>query len=466
MYKLYFILFILFSFVGFSNLSAQQIFVTPEEIIEEMNRRGLNEEDVKAELLIHGIDLNTLDPAQMSYEQIQKIEQIILNMESEVNSRKSENQASPEQVQELKDTIKKPVVIPEKVISEDELIPATIFGQELFRQGSINYFEESDEINAPASYILGAGDELVVSIWGRSQLDENFILGKDGFIRIAEGKQRVFLRGLSLEQARNKLKSVLSRIYSFGPGEFDLSLKYSRTVRISIYGEVYENPGSYTIPAFNSAFNALSLVKGPGDIGSLRKIQLQKNSGELLTMDLYALLSDPSRQYDFFLEDNDVILVPVSENIVSIEGAVKRPMKYELLENEGLKSLIEYCGGFSELAYKKKVQLTRFEDEKQKIIDIDFNALARSGDDFTLQHGDRIVVPEIESEYRNYIEVRGEVFSEGQYEREPAMKLSDVVRKAGIKSSTSTELIYITRTNENGLTEVLKLNLETALSNP
>lgn len=465
MFNLNIFFFIFIILVPFSELHTQQIFVTPEEIVDEMKKRGLEEEEVRDELLRHGIDLQSLDPASMSYEQIQKIEQIILDLEEKKKSETESVSSEVEPETDKKDTTHIQEDIPDSEEIEEKP-GATIFGQELFRHGSVNYYQESDAINAPGSYVLGAGDELIVSIWGRSQLDENFVIGKDGFIRIADGNQRIFLRGMSLDQARVKLQAVLSRIYSFGTGEFDLALRYSRSVRISIYGEVFENPGSYTIPAFNSAFNALSLVKGPGDIGSLRKIQLQKNSGKLLTMDLYALLGNPSQQYDYFLEDNDVILIPVSENIVSIEGAVKRPMKYELLKNEGLKSLIEYCGGFSELAYKKKIQLKRFVEDKQKIIDIDYNELIRSGQDFILQHGDRIVVPEIESEYRNYVEVTGEVTSEGEYERIPGMTLVDLVTKAGLKKSTSTDLVFITRTNENGLTEVIKVQLAAALSDP
>ena len=41
--------------------------------------------------------------------------------------------------------------------------------------------------------------------------------------------------------------------------EMDISLIYSRVIVVNIVGEVY-NPGSYTIPAINTKFNALMVA--------------------------------------------------------------------------------------------------------------------------------------------------------------------------------------------------------------
>ena len=44
--------------------------------------------------------------------------------------------------------------------------PATIYGQQLFRNGTLKIFERSQDIAPPSNYILGEGDVLGVSAYG------------------------------------------------------------------------------------------------------------------------------------------------------------------------------------------------------------------------------------------------------------------------------------------------------------
>ncbi len=459
-------LLLLFLFAWCNPVSGQHLFITQESIVQELQKRGLNEEEVRQELLLKGLDLSNLDPTQLSQDQIKLIERTILDLEEA----KANQELNKKNVSATDLLTSKPHTLINNVPAEQPPVIeqadyeiSSIYGQELFRNKLIDVYRSSSEINAPDNYVLGPGDELVVSIWGVSQFENNFVIAKDGFIKVADGRQRVYLRGMRLSDARNKLKSILSRIHSFREGEFDMSLSYSRTVRISIYGEVFENPGSYTLPAFNSAFNALAIVKGTSDIGSLRKIQVQKASGELLTMDVYALLTDPSIHNNYFLEENDVILIPVSENLVTIEGEVKRPLKYELLKSEGLVELLTFCGGFTEYAYKKKIQIKRVIEGNLELIDVDWDSIQNGN--FILQNGDAVKVESLDVELKIFVEVQGEVENDGIFERRPGMKLNDLLLKAILKETSSTEQIFVTRTNTDGTREIIILNLGEALQN-
>jgi len=180
-------------------------------------------------------------------------------------------------------------------------------------------------------------------------------------------------------------------------------------------------------------------------------------------MDVYELLNDLSIQDDFYVEDGDVIMVPSLGNVVTLEGAVRRPLKYELIKGEGVKELLEYAGGFAENAFKKKIQIQRFENDDQEIIDIDWREYERSGRNFELFKGDIIIVEGIESEFQNFVEVIGAVKKEGVFQRTPNMRISDLVFKAGLKADASTDVVYLSRTNDDGTLSYEKLNLSNIL---
>lgn len=432
---------------------------------KELEKRNLNYDDVEKRLREEGFDVDSLDINTLSPEDQQKIENILIEMSN----------AAPviEQVEDQKEEETTPQAIVEPIGQEAtprkntaQSVPVEIYGQDLFRNAVIQLINNSNQLKAPESYVLGQGDQLVISIWGRSQLESSHTIQSDGFIRLVDGRLRVYVKGLTIAEARNKLRNFLSREYSFEEGEFEIAVNYARTVRVSIYGEVLQNPGSYTISGFNSGLNALSLVGGPNNIGSLRNIKLQKANGQSINIDVYEFMTNPSVQSQYYLEDNDIILVPVSDKIVKITGAVRRPFKYELKSGEGLQTLLDLAGGMSENAFRKKIQIKRYENNQQKIIDIDLSDLNSGIGEYTLLNGDEIYVENIERPYRNYVSITGEVQKPGEYERLPAMRVLDLVNKAGLLPNANLDLIYLIRTKEDGTNELVKINLSSIQANP
>ena len=96
-----------------------------------------------------------------------------------------------------------------------------------------------------------------------------------------------------------------------------------RNVTIGVFGNV-ENIGSYSLTAQNTAINAIAAAGGPTEIGSVRRIRLHRGK-EILYVDLYDFMSNPSVSHDFYLEDNDVIQIPEAEKVVGIQGEVRKP---------------------------------------------------------------------------------------------------------------------------------------------
>lgn len=449
--------------------TAQNLFVTKEKILAELEARGLTEEEVSEALEVEGIKLEYLDEDEITDEQIEVIQRVILRLEAR-KKKKEEQENQEDETDELNEDEEPEEGELDSLSLEEELDTLlvepeiTIYGQGLFRNDILEIQSSSEELKAPDSYVIGPGDDIVISVWGRSHFDNEFKVDERGYIRVIKGARRVYLKGLTLGQARSKLFSIFQDYYSFSEGEFDVSINFSRTIRISIYGEVVEKPGTYAIPAFNSAFNALAAVGGTNDIGSLRRIQLQKSNGQVKELDIYAFMRNPSISKDYYLEENDIILVPVSEKIVSIEGAIRRPLKYELLEREGLKELLDYAGGFTENAYLKKIQIQRYENDVQKIVDVDWRT--EKNRTIELLHGDVIIVEEVEREFDNYVEVIGEVSKPGLYERRTNMRISDLLEQVGITEQSNTEVVFLERRNPDGTSDFRKLNLDNILKNP
>ena len=256
----------------------------------------------------------------------------------------------------------------EQSTAPGEGLPTKVYGQQLFRGADLRIYERSLDAKAPDHYILGTGDELGVSVYGTSYFNEVYKVDSRGYIAI-NNVGNVAVRGLTFAEARNVIKGRMAPYFNLGSNTFAFNLAYSRTVTVNIVGEVV-NPGSYKLPAINTAFNALMAAGGPSDIGTLRDIKIVRSGKVVKTLDVYAFLLNPTSENDYYLQENDYISVGTNHNVVAITGAVKRPMKYELLPGESLNQAIAFAGGFASNAYTEAIQIQRQETEESILMDI------------------------------------------------------------------------------------------------
>ncbi|MBT3675430.1 MAG: polysaccharide biosynthesis/export family protein, partial [Candidatus Marinimicrobia bacterium] len=122
------------------------------------------------------------------------------------------------------------------------------FGYDFFtRRDTVKFWEN---LPTPANYQLGPGDELVVSLWGETQLRETYTISRDG--KIYDDKVGLLnLTGKSIGQAREYLKNQYGRIYATLKGKtpttfIDVSLGELRTINVNFVGEV-KYPGVYPV---------------------------------------------------------------------------------------------------------------------------------------------------------------------------------------------------------------------------
>lgn len=282
-----------------------------------------------------------------------------------------------------------------------------VFGRNIFNNKLLT-FEPNQNMATPANYRLGAGDNIIIDVWGASQETFEGTVSPDGYI-VIEGIGPIKVGGLSVSQATAQIRSTLSRFYS--DCKINLAVGETRSIQVQVIGEV-RMPGTYTMSSLSSAFNALYAAGGISDIGTLRNIRVFRSGRQIATIDVYDYLLNGNTKGDVRLQDNDVISVDAYECLVNVRGKVKRPMFYEMKSTESVQQVIRNAGGFTGDAFTKNVRLTRKSGSEYSMHTIDEFKMSS----FTLKDGDSIFVDSVLARFSNMVEVRGAVRHAGQFE--------------------------------------------------
>lgn len=290
---------------------------------------------------------------------------------------------------------------------EEKSAGRKIFGHDVFNNKNLT-FESSMNLATPQNYRLGAGDVVNIDIWGASQESVSETISPDGTITI-EGVGVISLGGLSVKQAKSRLRSVLGPRYQ--DSRIELTLGQTRTITISVMGEV-KMPGTYTMSAFATVYNALYMAGGPNEIGTLRNIKVYRNGKIISSVDVYDFLLNGKLTGDVRLQDNDIITIGPYEALVNITGKVKRPMFYEMKNTESAATLLRYAGGFTGDAYTKAIRINRKAGHQYSV----FNVGEFDLNDFKLMDEDSVSVDSTLNRYQNMVEIKGAVFRPGMYQ--------------------------------------------------
>ena len=282
-----------------------------------------------------------------------------------------------------------------------------IFGHDVFNNKDLT-FESSMNLATPQNYRLGPGDEVNIDIWGASQESITETISPDGYVTI-EDIGIIQLSGLSVSQAKAKLRSVLGA--RFQGSRIELTVGQTRTITISVMGEV-KTPGTYTMSAFATVYNALYMAGGPNEIGTLRNVKVYRNGRLLSNVDVYDFLLNGKLTGDVRLQDNDIVTVGPYEALVNIAGKIKRPMFYEMKKTESAATLLRYAGGFTGDAYTKAIRVHRKAGQMYSV----FNVGEFDLNDFKLMDEDSVSVDSTLNRYQNTVEVKGAVFRPGMYQ--------------------------------------------------
>ncbi|WP_176700008.1 SLBB domain-containing protein [Roseivirga seohaensis] len=315
-------------------------------------------------------------------------------------------------------------------------------------------------------YQLGPQDVLVVDLWGATQAYFQFEVSPEGTIR-PENLSPVYVNGLTIEAASNKIIDRLSQIYSGLKAQgnnpptifHQISLGNIRTINVEVVGEVAK-PSMYSLPSLSTVYTALHAAGGPTENGTFRKIRVVRNNKLLSTLDIYPYLSSGIRSGDVRLKNGDVIIVEPYSNRIKLDGEIKRPGFFELKNGESFSDLLVYAGGFTSKAFKSTVTVKRNGDREREIIDVDQDGF----EDFRLRDGDLIEVSAILDRFSNRVIINGAIYREGEYQLTSDLTLRKLIEKAGgVRGDANMSRITIYRTSDDFSQSVIPVDLEALL---
>ena len=218
----------------------------------------------------------------------------------------------------------------------EALPPAKIWGQHFFRDQSISLFTRSRDVKALDSYIIGIGDEILVTVWGRTDYSANVLVDEGGYINLSNPLKgthipRLYVKGLSFAQTKKALIERLANHMNLINSQYSVELNYSRSINVNITGDVF-NPGSWSDSCYKYGLNALVASGGPSQIGSVRKIKILSSERPEKILDVYEFINNPNVKDEFFLSNNDYIYVPLAGRVVEISESWNVLIFAELLK--------------------------------------------------------------------------------------------------------------------------------------
>lgn len=431
------------SAVNIQKIPDQQI----NQIIDEMNNRGLSLEEAIVLAQSKGLTSNQIDD----------LKKRILSAQSPKNNTYNIQNSQKETSENFQ-----PSEVSEKTKVTATELTKRIFGFQLFNSEKLS-FEPSVNIPAPQTYVLGLGDELLITVWGASQQTYLLKIGSNGAVTIPEVGP-VYLLGIEFSKAkeliRNRLMSIYHGMEGDSPNTFiDLSLSNMRPIKVNIVGDVVA-PGTYTLPATASAFNALYLSGGPNENGSFRNIEIIRDNKVFRRIDAYDYLVNGNTELNIQLREQDVIFIPTYQKRVEVTGSFKRNGLFELTNDERLTDLIKYAGGFTDQAFKSHLSLIRITDTEKKVVDIDQSVF----ESFVPNNGDSYTASDVVDVYQNRISITGAIYRPGIYELTDGLTLSGLLQKAGgVKDSYYSTRGIIIRQQSDSSPETVSFDVNKVL---
>ncbi|MEM3112531.1 MAG: SLBB domain-containing protein [Candidatus Anstonellales archaeon] len=378
-------------------------------------------------------------------------------------------QKAPQEVKPAKPEVAQPAQPEVEVLSEYEKFVAGVltqtvstdirqFGYDLFRKPP-STFAPIENVPVSPDYIIGPGDEIKITIWGKVDGQFNIVVNRDGNISIPKIGV-IGVTGLTFKELKELIYKEFSKYYT--GFEMNLSMGQLRTIQVYVVGYA-QRPGSYTVSSLATLVNALFEAGGPSKTGTMRDIQVKRNGKTIAHFDMYDFLLKGDNTKDIRLMPEDVVFIPPIGPLVSIAGNVKRPAIYELRGESNILQLIEMAGGLSDIAFRGRVQIERVVDNTRQIV---FESNLDKAKDIKLQAGDLVKVFSVVQD-RRVVRVFGAVHREGEFGFKHGMTVKDLISMAGglkyYAYSKEAELTRVTPTPAGPETKKIVIDLGLAL---
>ena len=295
-----------------------------------------------------------------------------------------------------------------------------IFGYDLFRNPPTT-FAPAERIPITGNYIVGPGDELLISIWGQVTLTGRMMVDREGNITIPHVGP-VNVAGARYSDLHDRLATAVGHFYK----NFQLSVSLGRLRSIQIYVTGFaRRPGSYTVSSLTTLVDALFASGGPSPQGSMRAIQLKRGGAVVTSFDLYDFLLRGDNSKDIALQPEDVIFISAVGPLVAIAGAVHVPAIYELAKDSTLGDEVSVAGGLSTVADGNRVTIERI--DKRTSRSVEEVPLDQSAMSMPLRDGDIVRLVTLSPKMDNAVILRGNVALPGRYPYRQGMRVRDLI---------------------------------------
>src|SRR5580704_1517435 len=214
--------------------------------------------------------------------------------------------------------------------------PAERFGLDAFRNGVNHPDAVPMDLPVGPDYVVGTGDSLAIDLWGGISQRLVRLVDREGRVALPETGP-LLVSGKNLGEVQLEVQRALRT--QFENVSADVSLSRLRTVRVYVVGDVAE-PGAYDISSLSTPLNALFTAGGVTSRGSLRALRHSRGNQAVEQVDAYDLLLHGVRSDLKRLENGDTLLVPPMGPQVTVEGMVRRPAVYELLNETSLAEVL------------------------------------------------------------------------------------------------------------------------------
>ncbi|EGR2041896.1 SLBB domain-containing protein [Vibrio parahaemolyticus] len=337
------------------------------------------------------------------------------------------------------------------------------FGLDLFA-GSPSTFAPISDVPVPANYTVGAGDEIIVQLFGKENETYRLRVNRAGTINFPS-LGPVNVAGMHFSDVRD---SLTQRVKEQMIGvRSDISLGELRTMQVFVMGDAYK-PGAYTVSALTTISQAIYYSGGFGESGALRDIQLKRDGKIIRKLDMYDLLLKGDASNDVRLLPDDVVLIGSVNDTVSIEGEINRPAIYEVKAGETYQQLIQMAGGFTANAHVELLEIKRYASHgAREALTLDFNKTQDRQS--KVKNGDAIKILKKSEELTRYVQIEGDVRHPGYVEWRNGLRVADLFKSVDSAFNSTADVNYavvVREINPQRDIEVFQLSLANAILSP
>ena len=309
-----------------------------------------------------------------------------------------------------------------------------LYGAEFFENLNNNNSQFS---RSPVSddYSLGAGDQLLIRVWGSTSAEATVSIDRQGSIAFPK-LGTLKLAGVRAGQMDAVVKAFFSKFYK--DIEVSVSLGKLRKITVFVVGQA-RNPGSYSLTGQSTLTSALFASGGPNASGSLRRLQLKRQGQTVAEFDLYNFLSSGDKSSDVKLQDGDVLFYPKAAGYMALLGKLNTQVVFEVKgDKDTLAEYISLAGGLPVTADPRRATLDRIQpgsDQPRSIQDL---SLSAAGLQTQVKNGDVLTVAAIVPELANAVTLRGAVALPTRMAWRQGMRVSDVISKKSLLINPNT----------------------------